>query len=101
MSIFKARIVKVLSVIYRLIQSNSYATKRFFIIDTFYLKLKTTYNKHWGSEVLYSHRDIFYNDTQLFASQLTVDHIVDDISCLLKVPRRSLHVVRQLVLGLQ
>lgn len=60
-----ARIVKVLSVIYRLIQSNSYATKR----------------------------DIFYNDTQLFASQLTVDHIVDDISCLLKVPRRSLHVL--------
>lgn len=38
-------------------------------------------------------RDIYYNNTQLFGSQRTVDHIVDDISCLLKVPRRSLHVV--------
>lgn len=60
-----AQIVKILSVIYKLIQSNSYATKR----------------------------DIYYNDTQLFGSQATVDHIVDDISCLLKVPRRSLHVL--------
>lgn len=39
------------------------------------------------------HRDIYYNNTQLFGSQNTVDHIVDDISCMLKVPRRSLHVV--------
>ncbi|XP_033825780.1 meiotic recombination protein SPO11 [Periophthalmus magnuspinnatus] len=60
-----AQIVKILSVIYRLIVSNSYATKR----------------------------DLYYNDTQLFGSQATVDRIVDDISCLLKVPRRSLHVL--------
>uniref|UniRef100_A0A8C6UYY5 DNA topoisomerase (ATP-hydrolyzing) n=1 Tax=Neogobius melanostomus TaxID=47308 RepID=A0A8C6UYY5_9GOBI len=60
-----AQIVKILSVIYKLIQSNTYATKR----------------------------DIYYNDTQLFGSQAKVDHIVDDISCLLKVPRRSLHVL--------
>ncbi|CAL1606787.1 unnamed protein product [Knipowitschia caucasica] len=60
-----AQIVKILTVIYELILSNSYATKR----------------------------DIYYNDTQLFGSQATVDHIVDDISCLLKVPRRSLHVL--------
>ncbi|KAJ0064541.1 hypothetical protein NL108_009509, partial [Boleophthalmus pectinirostris] len=60
-----AQIVKILSVIYRLILSNSYATKR----------------------------DIYYNDTQLFGSQARVDYIVDDISCLLKVPRRSLHVL--------
>lgn len=39
------------------------------------------------------HRDIYYNDTQLFGSQRNVDIIVDDISCMLKVPRRSLHVV--------
>ncbi|CAB1329340.1 unnamed protein product, partial [Coregonus sp. 'balchen'] len=38
--------------------------------------------------------DIYYNDTQLFGSQRTVDSIVDDISCMLKVPRRRLHVVR-------
>uniref|UniRef100_A0A8C6USY8 DNA topoisomerase (ATP-hydrolyzing) n=1 Tax=Neogobius melanostomus TaxID=47308 RepID=A0A8C6USY8_9GOBI len=65
-----AQIVKILSVIYKLIQSNTYATKR----------------------------DIYYNDTQLFGSQAKVDHIVDDISCLLKVPRRSLHVVTRLCL---
>lgn len=40
-----------------------------------------------------SHRDIYYNNTQLFGSQNSVDSIVDDISCLLKVPRRALHVV--------
>uniref|UniRef100_A0A3P8T883 DNA topoisomerase (ATP-hydrolyzing) n=1 Tax=Amphiprion percula TaxID=161767 RepID=A0A3P8T883_AMPPE len=60
-----AQIVKIISVIYRLVQSNSYATKR----------------------------DIYYNNTQLFGSQRTVDTIVDDISCLLKIPRRSLHVL--------
>lgn len=38
-------------------------------------------------------REIFYNDPQLFGSQKTLDAIVDDVSCLLKVPRRSLHVV--------
>ncbi|KAM9785855.1 meiotic recombination protein SPO11 [Neosynchiropus ocellatus] len=60
-----AQILKVLSVIYRLVQSDSYATKR----------------------------DIYYNDTQLFGSQRTVDSMVDDASCLLMVPRRSLHVL--------
>uniref|UniRef100_A0A671L758 DNA topoisomerase (ATP-hydrolyzing) n=1 Tax=Sinocyclocheilus anshuiensis TaxID=1608454 RepID=A0A671L758_9TELE len=37
-------------------------------------------------------RDIYYNDPQLFGSQKTLDSILDDISCMLKVPRRSLHV---------
>ncbi|CAN9515381.1 unnamed protein product [Ophioblennius macclurei] len=60
-----AQIVKLLSVICRLVQSNSYATKR----------------------------DIYYNNTQLFRSQRTVDGLVDDLSCMLKVPRRSLHVL--------
>ncbi|XP_034446262.1 meiotic recombination protein SPO11 isoform X3 [Hippoglossus hippoglossus] len=67
-----AQILKILSVIYKLVQSNSYATKRF--TNCF-------------------HRDIYYNNTQLFVSQTTVDSIVDDISCMLKVPRRSLHVL--------
>lgn len=31
---FKAQIVKILSVIYRLVQSDSYATKRLFVIIT-------------------------------------------------------------------
>ncbi|XP_034551735.1 meiotic recombination protein SPO11 isoform X7 [Notolabrus celidotus] len=59
-----AQILKILAAIYRLVQSNSYSTKR----------------------------DIYYNNPQLFVSQRTVDSIVDDISCMLKVPRRSLHV---------
>uniref|UniRef100_A0A672RIS6 DNA topoisomerase (ATP-hydrolyzing) n=1 Tax=Sinocyclocheilus grahami TaxID=75366 RepID=A0A672RIS6_SINGR len=59
-----ALILKLLSVIYKLVQSDSYATKR----------------------------DIYYNDPQLFGSQKTLDSILDDISCMLKVPRRSLHV---------
>ncbi|MGH0184187.1 UNVERIFIED_CONTAM: hypothetical protein FKN15_014181 [Acipenser sinensis] len=58
-------ILKVLSMIYKLVQSNTYATKR----------------------------DIYYNDTQLFGSQRNLDLIVIDISCMLKVPRRSLHVL--------
>ncbi|KAJ8265295.1 hypothetical protein COCON_G00143940 [Conger conger] len=57
--------LKVLSAVYKLVQSNTYATKR----------------------------DIYYNDTQLFGTQRTVDSIVDDISCMLKAPRRSLHVL--------
>ncbi|KAJ8016224.1 hypothetical protein DPEC_G00004970 [Dallia pectoralis] len=59
------QILKVLSSIYKLVQSNAYATKR----------------------------DIYYNNTQHFGSQRTVDSIVDDISCMLKVPRRRLHVL--------
>ncbi|XP_058265053.1 meiotic recombination protein SPO11 [Hemibagrus wyckioides] len=59
-----ALIVKALSTIYKLIQNDSYETKR----------------------------DMFYNDPQLFGSQRTLDAIVDDVSCLLKVPRRSLHL---------
>ncbi|TRY60858.1 hypothetical protein DNTS_035129, partial [Danionella cerebrum] len=57
--------LKLLSIVYKLVQSDSYATKR----------------------------DIYYNDPQLFGSQITLDSIVDDITCMLKVPRRSLHVL--------
>ncbi|KAG7257038.1 hypothetical protein CRUP_014865 [Coryphaenoides rupestris] len=60
-----AHIFKILSIIYKLVQSNSYATKR----------------------------EIYYTATQLFGSQTTVDCTVDDISCMLKVPRRKLHVL--------
>ncbi|XP_062058389.1 meiotic recombination protein SPO11 isoform X1 [Lepus europaeus] len=59
-----ALILKILSMIYKLVQSNTYATKR----------------------------DIYYTDSQLFGSQTVVDSIIDDISCMLKVPRRSLHI---------
>ncbi|XP_021049596.1 meiotic recombination protein SPO11 isoform X1 [Mus pahari] len=60
-----ALILKILSMIYKLIQSNTYATKR----------------------------DIYYTDSQLFGNQAAVDSAIDDISCMLKVPRRGLHVL--------
>uniref|UniRef100_A0A4W3JXR5 DNA topoisomerase (ATP-hydrolyzing) n=1 Tax=Callorhinchus milii TaxID=7868 RepID=A0A4W3JXR5_CALMI len=60
-----ALILKILSMIYKLVQSNTYATKR----------------------------DLFYSDTQVFGSQSVLDAIINDISCLLKVPRRYLHIL--------
>ncbi|XP_056154689.1 meiotic recombination protein SPO11 [Lampris incognitus] len=60
-----AHVTKILAIMYKLVQSDSYATKR----------------------------DIYYNNTQLFGSQKNVDCTVDDISCMLKVPRRRLHVL--------
>ncbi|KAM7038129.1 meiotic recombination protein SPO11 [Acridotheres tristis] len=60
-----ALMLKILSMIYKMVQSNTYATKR----------------------------DIYYSDTQLFGSQSAVDQIINDISCMLKIPRRSLHVL--------
>jgi meiotic recombination protein SPO11 len=57
--------LKILRIVYGLLQENVYSTKR----------------------------DIFYNDVPFFGSQTTVDHAVDDISCMLNVPRHSLHVV--------
>ncbi|XP_069057720.1 meiotic recombination protein SPO11 [Pleurodeles waltl] len=60
-----ALILKMLSIIYKMVQKNTYATKR----------------------------DIYYRDVQLFGTQSVVDNIVNDISCMLKIPRRSLHVL--------
>ncbi|XP_039591734.1 meiotic recombination protein SPO11 [Polypterus senegalus] len=60
-----ALILKMLSVIYKLVQSNTYATKR----------------------------DIFYCNKGLFGTQRTVDKIIDDICCMLLIPRLSLHVL--------
>ncbi|XP_074066420.1 meiotic recombination protein SPO11 isoform X2 [Macrotis lagotis] len=60
-----ALILKILSMIYKLVQSNTYATKR----------------------------DIYYTDIQLFGNQSVVDNIIIDISCMLKVPRRNLHIL--------
>ncbi|XP_050008873.1 meiotic recombination protein SPO11 isoform X2 [Alexandromys fortis] len=76
-----ALILKILSMIYKLVQSNTYATKR---------------SRTWCSftiSTLHFHRDIYYTDSQLFGNQAAVDNIIDDISCMLKVPRRSLHVL--------
>ena len=42
------------------------------------------------------YRDLYYQDVQLYGSQGTVDHIVDNISCMLGVPRWQLHVVRDI-----
>lgn len=36
---------------------------------------------------------MYYQDPSLFGSQHVLDGIVDNISCMLKVPRWELHVV--------
>ncbi|XP_053106790.1 meiotic recombination protein SPO11 isoform X2 [Hemicordylus capensis] len=60
-----ALFLKILSIIYKMVQTNIYATKR----------------------------DIFYTDTICFGNQRVVDNIINDISCMLKIPRRSLHIL--------
>uniref|UniRef100_A0A8C2LS95 DNA topoisomerase (ATP-hydrolyzing) n=1 Tax=Cricetulus griseus TaxID=10029 RepID=A0A8C2LS95_CRIGR len=72
-----ALILKILSMIYKLVQSNTYSGDMVLIHNV---------TSHF-------HRDIFYTNSQLFGNQASVDNIIDDISCMLKVPRRSLHVL--------
>ncbi|XP_066480806.1 meiotic recombination protein SPO11 [Tiliqua scincoides] len=60
-----ALFLKLLSIIYKMVQTNIYATKR----------------------------DIFYTDTLCFGNQRVVDNIINDVSCLLKISRRSLHIL--------
>uniref|UniRef100_A0A8C5QTU4 DNA topoisomerase (ATP-hydrolyzing) n=1 Tax=Leptobrachium leishanense TaxID=445787 RepID=A0A8C5QTU4_9ANUR len=60
-----ALIIKILSVIYKLVQCNNYATKR----------------------------DIYYTDVQLYGNQTVVDNIINDVSCMLRIPRISLHIL--------
>uniref|UniRef100_A0A8D0C1C2 DNA topoisomerase (ATP-hydrolyzing) n=1 Tax=Salvator merianae TaxID=96440 RepID=A0A8D0C1C2_SALMN len=60
-----ALFLKILSIIYKMVQTNTYATKR----------------------------DIFYTDIVNFGNQRVVDNIIDDISCMLKIPRRNLHIL--------
>ena len=38
-------------------------------------------------------RDIYYSDVVFFGSQSIVDDIIDNLSCMIRVPRHSLHVV--------
>ncbi|XP_060080716.1 meiotic recombination protein SPO11-like [Ylistrum balloti] len=57
--------MKVLGIIYRLVQTGKHCTKR----------------------------DIYYQDVSGFGSQAQLDETVDNISCLLDTPRWSLHVL--------
>ncbi|XP_060602470.1 meiotic recombination protein SPO11-like isoform X2 [Ruditapes philippinarum] len=57
--------LKVLSIMYRLVKTNHFCTKR----------------------------DIYYQDPSLFGSQHMLDGIVDNISCMLEIPRWQLHVL--------
>ena len=38
-------------------------------------------------------REIYYSDVVFFGSQSVVDEIIDNLACMLKVPRHCLHVV--------
>uniref|UniRef100_UPI00358FF562 meiotic recombination protein SPO11 n=1 Tax=Myxine glutinosa TaxID=7769 RepID=UPI00358FF562 len=59
-----AQHMRIFQMIYHLVQTDSFSTKR----------------------------DIYYNDPKLFGKQAVVDHVIDNISCMLQVPRSCLHV---------
>ncbi|ETE69198.1 Meiotic recombination protein SPO11, partial [Ophiophagus hannah] len=44
-------------------------------------------------KMVQTNTDIFYTDTVLFGNQRVVDNIINDISCMLKIPRRTLHIL--------
>ncbi|XP_067033456.1 meiotic recombination protein SPO11-like [Acropora muricata] len=60
-----AATLKIIAFCYRLLQQDIYATKR----------------------------DIYYSDVVFFGSQSIVDDIIDNLSCMIRVPRHCLHVV--------
>ncbi|XP_071964892.1 meiotic recombination protein SPO11-like [Antedon mediterranea] len=60
-----ALMLSLMSECYKLVQSNTFSTKR----------------------------DIYYRDPQLFGSQSVVDELADNIACMLSVPRHHLHLL--------
>ncbi|KAK3803868.1 hypothetical protein RRG08_029460 [Elysia crispata] len=60
-----ATMLKILKLIYRLIQEDRFCTKR----------------------------DIFYQYPDLYNCQASIDKIVDDVACMLQVPRWDLHIL--------
>ncbi|XP_073257853.1 meiotic recombination protein SPO11-like [Porites lutea] len=60
-----ATTLQIMAFCYKLLQQNTYATKR----------------------------DIYYSDVVFFGSQSVVDEIIDNLACMLKVPRHCLHVI--------
>ncbi|XP_070194694.1 meiotic recombination protein SPO11-like isoform X3 [Littorina saxatilis] len=59
-----AYMTKVLNIMYKLVQEDKYCTKR----------------------------DIYYQSPDVFGSQSVVDNVVDNVACMLEVPRWKLHV---------
>ncbi|XP_078361667.1 meiotic recombination protein SPO11-like [Oculina patagonica] len=60
-----AATLRIIAFCYRLLQQDTYATKR----------------------------DIYYSDVPFFGNQGVVDSIIDNLACMLKVPRYCLHVL--------
>ncbi|CAL1542300.1 unnamed protein product, partial [Lymnaea stagnalis] len=60
-----ATMLKILKIVYTLVQENRYCTKR----------------------------DIFYQYPDLYPCQSSIDQIIDDIACMLMVPRWELHIL--------
>ncbi|CAG2227142.1 SPO11 [Mytilus edulis] len=60
-----ALMIKVMSIMFTLVQTDKYCTKR----------------------------DLFYQDPTFFGNQMAVDEAVDNISCMLQIPRWHLHVL--------
>ncbi|CAH3179088.1 unnamed protein product [Porites lobata] len=49
--------------------------------------------KHLQQDTYATKRDIYYSDVVFFGSQSVVDEIIDNLACMLKVPRHCLHVI--------
>ena len=82
-----AKFLKVLSMIYGLLQADRTATKR----DLYYRDPKVFLEKKILSKFITI--IVIFLSLQLFESQTSIDHIIDDIGCMLDVPRHMLNVV--------
>ena len=57
------------------------------------IELNDTESLLHSSFVNFPCRDIYYSDVNFFRTQMVVDEAVNDLACLFKVRRSSLHVV--------
>lgn len=69
--------------------SSSYSVQKYAII----LKILSIAHKLLKEDAYATKRDIYYNDVPFFGNQRFVDNAVDDISCMLNIPRYSLHIL--------
>ncbi|KAG8201900.1 hypothetical protein JTE90_027378 [Oedothorax gibbosus] len=58
-----------------------------------FLKVLLRIHKLITTNTFRTKREIYYEDVPLFKNQTILDHILDDIACLLKTPKVKLHVL--------
>jgi len=57
------------------------------------LKVMSMIYKHLQLNKVTTKRDLYYEEPHLFKNQRVLDGLVDDVACMLRVPRRCLNVV--------